>query len=216
MSTVQPKLFLVTPPVGDADAFRPALQAACASDDVAAVLIRLLPGDERTLLARLKILVPVAQAHGAAAIVADPGGPVDVAALTVRSGADGAHARGPDGLRDLRDRLRDGQSVGVGGLGTKHDAMGAGEAGADYVMFGEQRPDGTYPSLDLVEERATWWAEIFQTPCVAVAPAMATMPVLAGTGAEFVAVGDPVWSWPGGPAAGVAAARDAMHRGGAA
>ena len=48
--------------------------------------------------------------------------------------------------------------------------MSAGEAGADYLLFGEPRPDGTIPALESVIERATWWAEIFETPCVAYAP----------------------------------------------
>ena len=45
--------------------------------------------------------------------------------------------------------------------------MSLGEAGADYLLFGEPRPDGSLPSLESVVERAAWWAEIFETPCVA-------------------------------------------------
>ena len=52
--------------------------------------------------------------------------------------------------------------------------MTLGEAGADYLMFGEPRPDGSLPALDEVVERAAWWAEIFETPCVAFAPTSRT------------------------------------------
>ena len=72
--------------------------------------------------------------------------------------------------------------------------MAIGEAGVDYLMFGEPRADGSVPTLDLVEERAAWWAEIFDTPRVAFAPALDAVRRLAATGAEFVALGDAVWS----------------------
>jgi thiamine-phosphate pyrophosphorylase len=93
--------------------------------------------------------------------------------------------------------------LGAGQLRTKHDAMAAGEAGADYVMFGEPKLDGYVPPLDLIVERAEWWAEIFETPCVAYAPTLEDVRELAGTGAEFIAIGDAVWSHPAGPAEAV-------------
>jgi thiamine-phosphate pyrophosphorylase len=67
--------------------------------------------------------------------------------------------------------------------------MDAGEAGVDHVLFGEPRPDGSLPPLAAVLERAGWWAEIFQTPCVAYAPDADSVAALAETGAEFVALG---------------------------
>lgn len=210
MSHVEPALYLVTPPVEDASAFRPQLDEACSAGGVVAVLLRLAPADERTLLARLKVLVPVVQAHGAAAIVADPGEPADLVALTVRSGADGAQAAANGRLHELCERLKDGRNIGAGGLASKHDAMIAGELGVDYVMFGEERSDGSLPSLDLVMERSEWWAEIFQLPCVVVAPSLAAVPDLARTGADFIALGDAVWSHPAGPPDGVRAAKAAI------
>ena len=67
--------------------------------------------------------------------------------------------------------------------------MDAGEAGVDYVMFGEPRPDGSLPPLPAVIERASWWAEIFETPCIAYAPDAESVPALVETGAEFLALG---------------------------
>ena len=67
--------------------------------------------------------------------------------------------------------------------------MDIGEAGVDYVMFGEPRADGSLPPLPAVIERASWWAEIFQTPCVAYAPDAEAIEALVETGAEFVALG---------------------------
>jgi thiamine-phosphate pyrophosphorylase len=203
------RLYLVTPPIADADAFAPRLAEACAAGEIAAVLLRLEAADERTLIKRVKALAPAAQEQGAAVLVCAPGG-VDLAAVAALSGADGVHVTADPALvRDLRERLKD-RIVGAGGIRSKDDAMTAGEAGADYLMFGEPRPDGSLPPLDAVAERAAWWAEIFETPCVAFAPALDAVARLAATGAEFVALGDAVWRHGDGPAAAVAAAAAAM------
>ena len=199
------RLYLATPPIADAEAFAPRLAEACAAGEVAAVLLRLQGADERTLVKRVKALAPAAQEEGAAVILAAPG-EVDLAALATRGGADGVHVEaGPALVRTLRERLKD-RILGAGGLRSKDDAMTAGEAGADYLLFGEPRPDGSLPPLDAVVERTAWWAEIFETPCIAYAPSLDAIPALVATRAEFIALSDAVWSHEGGPAKGVAAA----------
>jgi thiamine-phosphate pyrophosphorylase len=133
--------------------------------------------------------------------------PVDLAALAVRGGADGVHTEaGPAEARALRERLKD-RIVGAGNIRSRHDAMEFGEAGVDYVMFGEPRPDGSVPHLDAVIERAAWWAEIFETPCVAYAPSLAAVSDLVRTGAEFIGLGEAVWSNSDGPQAAIEVAR---------
>ncbi len=205
------RLYLITPVLEDAS-FAPQLAEACATGTVAAVLLRLAAADERSLTNLVKVLAPAAQEHGAALIVAAEG-KADLAAIAARGGADGVHVSGdPAQMRELRDRLKDGRAIGAGQIRTKDEAMGWGEAGADYLLFGEPRPDGSLPSLESVVERATWWAEIFETPCVAYAPALEAVETLAATNAEFVALGDAVWSHPDGPAAGVDAAARILAR----
>lgn len=212
MSEVQPQLFLLSPRLSDAEAFRPRLAEACAGGRVAAVLLRAGGADERSLVNLLKVLVPVAQASGAAVLVDLPESP-DAVAIAVRGGADGLHAGADADWRGLRERLKDGRSLGAGGLRTRDDAMRAGEAGADYVMFGEPRPDGWTPPLADVADRAAWWAEIFETPCVAFASGLDAVPTLAATKAEFIALGSAVWDHPDGPAAALAiAARASRER----
>lgn len=209
----EPRLYLITPLLGDdADAFRPALDEACGSGAAAAVLLRLAPADERTLVNRVTALAGAAQAHDVALVVADPDGAVDLAAVVTRGGADGGHAETPERVADLCRRLKDGRNIGAGGLLTKHDAMTAGELGADYVMFGEARLDGRVLPPDELEERAAWWAEIFRTPCVVVAPDLGSIPLVAATGADFVGLGDAVWRHPAGPGAAVAEAVRALAR----
>jgi len=211
MSESAARLYLVTPVLEDAS-FAPRLAQACATGAVAAVLLRLAPSDERTLINQVKAYAPAAQEHGAALIVTTEG-PADLATIAARGGADGIHVSGDAILvRELRDRLKNDRAVGVGGLRTKDDAMTAGENGADYLLFGEPRADGSLPSLESVAERAAWWAEIFETPCVAYAPTLEAVVTLAATNAEFIALGDAVWNHADGPAAGVKAALDILER----
>jgi thiamine-phosphate pyrophosphorylase len=205
------RLYLITPVLEDAS-FAPRLAEACATGAVAAVLLRLAAADERSLTNLVKALAPAAQEHGAALIVAAEG-KADLAAVAARGGADGVHVSGdPAQMRELRERLKDGRAIGAGHIRTKDEAMSWGEAGADYLLFGEPRPDGSLPSLESVVERAAWWAEIFETPCAAYAPGLEAVGDLAATRAEFIALGDAVWSHEGGPAAAVRAAADSLGR----
>ncbi len=212
MADTAARLYLITPVLEDAS-FAPQLSEACATGAVAAILLRLAPADERTLTNQVKALAPAAQEHGVAVIV-DSEAKADLATVAARGGADGAHVNGaaPALVRELRDRLKSERALGVGGIRTKDDAMSFGEAGVDYLLFGEPRPDGSLPSLESVVERAAWWAEIFETPCAAYAPSFEAIEPLAATNAEFVALGDVVWSHPDGPAAAVKEAAAILER----
>ncbi|WP_018263691.1 thiamine phosphate synthase [Methylobacterium sp. WSM2598] len=172
------------------------LSAACRAGDVAAVILRLAAADERALIRRVKDVAPAVQEAGAALVVACDAPGIDPVALAARAGADGVHAGAGEepgeALRDLRERLRDGRILGVGSLTSRHAAMEAGEAGADYVLFGEEpraTPAGT-------RALAAWWAEIFETPCVALARSLDAVADLAATGAEFVALDPALWEGP--------------------
>jgi thiamine-phosphate pyrophosphorylase len=215
MTEAAPRLVLITPPVTDADTFRPQLEAACAAGGIASVILHLSPADERTLINCVKALAPAAQAQDAALVVAFTGASEmghDLATIAARGGADGIHVEDAAELRLLRERYRDDRIVGAGSLHSKHDAMDAGEAGADYVLFGEPGADGAQPPLEAIIEQAHWWAEIFEIPCVAVAPSLETLAAVAATGAEFVGLGTPVWTYPAGPGAAVAAANALLER----
>jgi thiamine-phosphate pyrophosphorylase len=79
--------------------------------------------------------------------------------------------------------------------------MTAGEAGADYVLFGEADAHGQRPSIDAISERLQWWAELFEPPCVGFAASIAEAGEFAAAGADFVLVGDFIWADPRGAAA---------------
>ena len=198
-----PRLYLLTPQVANPAGVRDALAAALDAADVVAVLLRLAAADERTQINRAKALASVVQDKGAALLL---DGLPDIAA---HAGADGAHLSGIEALEAARATLKPARIAGCGGLATRHDAMVAAEAGADYVMFGEPNDERHRPSLEAVVDRVTWWAEVFEIPCVAFAGSIDEVEPLAAAGADFVAVGEWIFEAADGPAATI---KDAARR----
>src|SRR5258708_5450634 len=133
--------------------------------------------------------------HGAAVLIE---GHVELAA---RAGADGAHVSGIEAMQDALPTLKPDRIIGVGGLATRHDSMAAGEAGADYVLFGEPDAGGERPSAEAIAERLDWWSEVFEPPCIGYAASRAEAQEFAAAGADFVLVGDFIWADPRGAAA---------------
>jgi thiamine-phosphate pyrophosphorylase len=191
------RLYLVTGLVAEPEAVTSALAEALVGIDIAAVLLRLAPADDRTLATRVKAIAPIVQ-HRHAALVLDghPG-------LVARTGADGAHLTGIEALTESLPSLKPKHIAGAGGLLTRHDAMLVAEVGADYIMFGEPGPQRSFAT---VLERITWWAEVFEPPCVGFAENLEEVGALATAGADFVAVGDFIWNDVRGPKAAVSAA----------
>jgi thiamine-phosphate pyrophosphorylase len=72
--------------------------------------------------------------------------------------------------------------------------MAAGEAGADYVLFGEPDARGQRPSTEAIAERLQWWDELFEPPCVGFAVSREEASEFAAAGADFVLVGDFIWT----------------------
>src|SRR5882757_1784914 len=194
-----PQLYLVTPPIGDADRFATTLRAALGAADIAAVLLRLEPAGERELTNRAKVLANVVQPTGAALML---DAHADIAA---RAGADGAHLSGLEAFQAAVDGIKPARIAGCGGLHSRDDAMVAGER-ADYVMFGEPEADGSRPSFGGILDRVVWWAELFEVPCVAYAATLDEVAQFAAAGCDFVAIGGSIWDDPRGPAAAVAEA----------
>jgi thiamine-phosphate pyrophosphorylase len=187
------RLYLILPPIADTAAFKPLLDSALAAGDVACVLLR--QSGHGDIKAIAQALLPLIQARDAAFLVeGDP-------RLAIRIGADGVHtAYSPGAIESALSSLGQDAIVGAGALATRDDAMQAGEAGASYVMFGEPDASGIRASADHVLERVAWWADIFNVACVSYAGTFGEIAPLAEAGAEFVALGDAVWTHPAGPA----------------
>jgi thiamine-phosphate pyrophosphorylase len=201
-----PRLYLATPEVDDPSELAAHLADLLAAADVAAVLVRLKQTDQRNMISRVKALAPVVQDAGAALLL---DGHVELAA---RSGADGAHLSGLAALEDALPSLKPDRIAGVGGLATRHDSMAAGELGADYVLFGEPDAKGQRPAVEAIAERLQWWDELFEPPCVGFAASREEASEFAGSGADFVLVGDFIWADPRGAKAALVDAGQAIRR----
>jgi thiamine-phosphate pyrophosphorylase len=132
----------------------------------------------------------------------------DNMALAKRLGTDGVHLGQGDGdPREARRLLGPQAQIGVTCHASRHLAMEAGEAGADYVAFGAFFPTTTKSVEHHAEpDILTWWSSLFELPCVAIGGINAGNAVpLVAAGADFLAVSSAVWSHPDGPAAGVRA-----------
>ena len=201
-----PRLYIATPVVDDPSELVAGLPGLLASVDVAAVLVRLRETDQRTMISRIKALAPAVQGGGAALLL---DGHVE---LVARAGADGAHLTGIAAMEDGLPSLRPDRIVGVGGLATRHDSMAAGEAGADYVLFGEPDAQGQRPSVEAIAERLQWWEELFEPPCVGFAVSPEEAGEFAAAGADFVLVGDFIWADPRGAKAALIDAEQAIRQ----
>jgi len=200
-STPACQLYLISPPAIDAR-FVDRLAAAFDGGPVAAFQLRLKGIDEHEIARLAGPLQRLCAEREVAFIVNDS------VALAKRLGADGVHLGQGDGdPADARRILGPAAQIGVTCHASRHLAMEAGEAGADYVAFG-----AFYPTVTkAVEHRTTpdilrWWSGLMELPCVAIGgitPDNARPLVEAG--ADFLAVSGAVWSHAKGPGVGVAA-----------
>lgn len=196
------RLYLITPPAFEPAAFAPVLAEALAGGDVACVQLRLKDASDEAVLAAGRLLMPIVQAAGAAFIVNDR--PDLAKALN----ADGVHVGQEDAsYAEARRIVGPDAIVGVTCHDSRHLAMEAGEAGADYVAFGAMFATTTKDAKTSAPiELVTWWAEVMTTPQVAIGGITVENagPVIAA-GADFLAVSAGVWAHPAGPKAAVAA-----------
>lgn len=203
------RLYLVTPSVLEPAAFAVDMAKALDADDVACVQLRLKDVDDDTVRRAIDVLRPVAQSRDVAFIVNDRPD------LAHETGCDGAHVGQSDmSYKNARKLLGPDAIIGVTCHDSRHLAMEAAEAGADYVAFGAFYPTNTKPSNYRPEpEILEWWTEIMEVPCVAIGGITPENAVpLVQAGADFIAVVTAVWNCPDGPGAAVKAFNDVFRR----
>ncbi len=199
----EPRLYLFAPPLAEAGGFPALLEEVLSEVDVACVVAMANGAAPAALRALLLALAPVAARHGAALLSGEP-------EMVNAAGTDGVHTRGAGSALDAAlAALKPGFIVGASDARTRHDAMEVGERDIDYLMYGDPAPDGWTPPMEETLERVSWWAEIFNIPCVAFAPRLEDVGPLVAAGADFIALGAAVWDDPRGP---VTAAREAEDR----
>ena len=204
------QLYLISPPAIDTG-FADRLARAIDAGPVAAFQLRLKGVDEHAIARAAEPLQRVCADRDIAFIVNDS------MSLAKRIGADGVHLGQEDGdPREARALLGPSAQIGVTCHDSRHLAMEAGEAGADYVAFGSFYPTTTkevrhHPDPSILG----WWTTLFELPCVAIGgitPANA-MPLIEA-GADFLAVCSAVWNAADGEADAVKAFADLLARSG--
>lgn len=203
--TLPCRLYLITPPRLDPAGFADTLKTALDAGDVASLQLRLKTEEGGTapddLLRRAtEILMPLAHAREVAFLINDS------PEIAREMGADGVHVGQEDTpYAEARKIVGPDAIVGVTCHNSRHLAMEAGEAGADYVAFGAFHPTDTKVTHSRAEpELLTWWSQLFEVPCVAIGGITAdNAPPLIEAGADFLAVSSGVWAHEQGPAEAV-------------
>jgi thiamine-phosphate pyrophosphorylase len=197
------ELYLITPPrLPDVAAFCEDLGGALDAGPVACVQLRLKETPDDEILRAADAILPVCHARGVPLLMNDRPD------LGVKSGCDGCHVGQDDTpYAEARRLMGAGAQIGVTCKASRHLAMEAGEAGADYVAFGAFFPSGTKAvTTPAPVDLLAWWSQVMTVPSVAIGGITAeNCGPLVEAGADFLAVIGAVWGHPDGPAAGVKA-----------
>ena len=186
----QCQLYLISP-LDVGGAFPDRLARALDAGPVAAFQLRVKDIDEHQAARLAEPLQALCAARDVAFIVNDS------ISLAKRIGADGVHLGQDDGtVAEARQRLGREAQIGVTCHNSRHLAMEAGEAGADYVAFGAFFPTQTKQTEYRAEpDLLTWWQDLFEIPCVAIGGITPeNCAPLVAAGADFLAVSGAVWN----------------------
>lgn len=184
------QLYLISP-LDVGGAFPDRLARALDAGEVAAFQFRVKDVDEHQAVRLAEPLQQLCAEREVAFIVNDS------ISLAKRIGADGVHLGQSDGeVADARKRLGREAQIGVTCHNSRHLAMEAGEAGADYVAFGAFFPSGTKDTEYRAEpELLSWWQQLMEIPCVAIGGIRPeNCGPLVAAGADFLAVSGAVWN----------------------
>lgn len=199
--------YLISPPDLQPGAFAALLARALDAGDVGAFQLRLKDVPDAAVLAAGAALLPVCREREVAFILNDRPD------LAREMGADGVHVGQADAsVAEARALMGDKAVIGATCHNSRHLAMEAGEAGADYVAFGAFFPTATkQPPAMADPEIIEWWTELFTLPSVAIGGITAqNCAPLVKAGADFIAASSFVWAHPNGPAKAVEALNKAI------
>jgi thiamine-phosphate pyrophosphorylase len=197
------RLYLISPErIEHPSIFAAELRAALDGGDVAAFQLRLKDVDDAAIARAADILRPICQQRDVAFILNDRPD------LAVTLDCDGVHV-GQDDMpyAEARRIVGPDRQVGVTCKDSRHLAMEAADAGADYVAFGAFFPSTTKTVTTPADpEILQWWSDVMQVPCVAIGGiTVENCKPLVAAGTDFLAVAGGVWSYKDGPEAAVRA-----------
>ena len=194
------KLYLITPPTIDLVLFTESLSRVFDAGEIACLQLRLKHYADDDVLRAAEQLMPICHRNNTSFIINDRPD------LAKQAGADGVHIGQEDAsYADARSCLGEHSIVGVTCHNSRHLALLAAEAGADYVAFGAFFPTDTKQAKTLANNGILkWWSEIIEVPCVAIGgiTALNCLPIIQA-GADFIALMSGIWNHPEGPSTAV-------------
>ena len=197
------RLYLISPEkMEHPSIFADELRAALSGGDVAAFQLRLKDVDDAAIARAADTLRPICQQRDVAFILNDRPD------LAVKLDCDGVHIGQEDmPYAEARRIVGPDRQVGVTCKDSRHLAMEAADAGADYVAFGAFFPSATKTVTAPADiEILKWWSDVMQVPCVAIGGiTVENCPAVIAAGADFLAVAGGVWNYKDGPEAAVRA-----------
>lgn len=200
------KLYLITPNglelPNALETFSLQMREAFNGGEVACFQLRMKNASDDDIRRATKLLMPIAHEFNCAFVLNDR---ADLAAELQTDGVHIGQSDAPYG--EARKLVGDKRIVGVTAHASRHLAIEAADAGADYVAFGAFFPTQTKePAATANVEILEWWTEIMEVPCVAIGGIMPeNAEPLIQAGADFLAVSSGVWNYGKGPACAVAA-----------
>jgi thiamine-phosphate pyrophosphorylase len=188
------RLYLITPAAPEPD-FPDRLAALLDGVDVACVRLALVARSEEEIARAADALRPVAHARDVPLVVTDH------FRLAARLGLDGVHLTDHRQVREARRTLGADGIVGAFARASRHDGMTAAEAGADYVSFGPVGASALGDGTTAPPELFAWWSEMIEVPVVAEGALTPELTAELARTADFLALGDELWTHPEGPEA---------------
>lgn len=196
------RIVLISPSGETAESFSAKFAAAISGGDIASIILPANGMDEASFQAFAERIVPIAQAAGIAAIIAED------TRIAGRVKADGVHIdSGKAALAEAIANFQQKLAVGAGGAKTRDDALELGEERPDYLFFGRFGYDNTPEAHQRNLSLGGWWAEMIEIPVIVMAGSdIASVETVAATGADFIALSSAVFAEGVDPKAAVARA----------
>lgn len=189
MAEDRPQIYLLTPPSFDLDIFPQTLSRVLAAQEVACIRLALASRDEDAVMRAADAVRLVAHEHDVALVIEDH------VQLVERHGLDGVHlSDGARSVRAARKTLGTDAIVGAFCSASRHDGMGAGEAGADYVAFGPVGETGLGHGARAERDLFAWWSEMIEVPVVAEGALTEALVRDLAPVTDFFGIGEEIWS----------------------
>ncbi|MEI4232056.1 thiamine phosphate synthase [Roseovarius sp. D22-M7] len=184
----QPQIYLITPPEFDPEIFSPRLAAVLERVDVACVRLGLATRDEDRIARTADACREVTHARDVALVIDSH------IMMAERMGLDGVHLLdGPRSVRAARKALGEDAIVGAFCGTSRHDGIGAGEAGADYVSFGPVGTTALGDGAQAQRDLFAWWSEVIELPVVAEGALDEAAIASLAPVSDFLAFGEEIW-----------------------